>query len=128
MRRVWPPSRGTTVAQPLHAMWKAAAGSIQPGTSRTVFDETESEGASAGPVALPRSSARRRRCERDHLGRRLYAARARVAARRVARNERALHQGRGAESDAKFQGAWHDGGRFDGQRVGRAETSGAVSG
>src|SRR3989442_9625610 len=121
MWRVWSSSRGTTVAQPLHAMWKAAAGSIQPDTSRTGFDETESEGTSAGPLAIPRSFAGRRRCERDHVGRRLHAARARVAARRVARNERALHQGRGAEPDAKFQSAWHGGGGFNGQRVGRAE-------
>src|SRR5438067_12919983 len=128
MWRVWSSSRGTTVAQPLHAVWKAAACSLQPDTSRTVFDKTESKGESAGPLALPRSPAGRRRCERDHVGRRLHAARARVAARRVARHAGALHQGRGAEPDAKFQSAWQGGGGFDGQRVGRAEISGAVSG
>src|SRR2546425_12937259 len=103
MWRVWSSSRGTTVAQPLHAMWKAAAGSIQPDTSRTVFDETESEGESAGPLAIPRSSAGRKGCERDHVGRRLHAARARVAARHVARHPAAIHQGGRAEHDAEFQ-------------------------
>src|SRR5438046_5576828 len=50
----------------------------------------------------------------------------RIATGRAAWVERALHQGRGAEPNAEFQGARYDGGGFHGERVGRAEAGGAV--
>ena len=77
-------------------------------------------------MALSRSTAGGERRERRYFGRRIHAARARLAARRATQVERTLYQGRRAESDAEFQGARDGGGGFDGQRVGRAEAGGAV--
>ncbi len=45
---------------------------------------------------------------------------------RAAWTESALHQRRGPESDSEFQSAGYGRGRFDGQRIGRDETRGAI--
>src|SRR5438034_180291 len=68
-------------------------------------------------MALSRSFAGRTRRERNQLGRRIHAARARIAARSATWTQPALHQGRRTESDTEFQSARHDRGGVDGQRT-----------
>src|SRR5262245_52934686 len=111
-------TRGTTVAQFMRSMRKAAPGSLRFRARVRVVDKRIVEGKAAGFMAVSRSLAGGSRRERGKFRRRIHAARARLAARQAAWTERVVYQRRGAEPDAEFQSARDDRGGVDGQRIG----------
>src|SRR5215475_15514592 len=121
-------TRGTTVAQFMQSMRKAAPGSVRFSERVRVFDKRIVEGKAARFMAVSRSLAGGSRRERGEFRRRIHAARARLAARQAAWTERVVHQRRGAEPDPEFQSSRHDCGSLDGQRIGGQETCCALGG
>src|ERR1043166_3264799 len=115
---LWTATRGTTVAQFMQSMRKAAPRSLRFEERVRVFDKGIVERKTRGFMAVSRSLASGSRRERGEFRRRIHAARARLAARQAAWTERVIYQRRGAKPDPEFQSSRHDCGSLDGQRIG----------
>src|SRR5437763_5131569 len=91
MRCMWTATRGTTLAQPLQSMRKAATGSIRFCARGQVFDKGVVKATRARSMALSRGITRRARREHREPGRRIHAAAARDSIRCANWHERTLY-------------------------------------
>src|SRR5437764_10204314 len=96
-------------------MWQTSPGALRSEAHLQVSDTPDSLRAQVRPLAVSRSAAGTARGQYRLAGRGVDAASSRQAPRCCAWRDRAVCEGRIAQSHPDLQGAWDVGRRFDGE-------------